>query len=79
MKKFLDMAFTDNVVDFLTPDYEDFERQKGIYLKNRTEDNYLDLTFAYAGLDAGLKDLLSRGVLTTEEFQHIRDRLREGL
>lgn len=66
-------------LSFLEPEYSEFTKQKEIYIKEKTNQNYVCLTLIYAGVDATLKDLLNRGILSSDEFYHIREKLKEGL
>ena len=48
-------------------------------MQNKTDDNYLELIFAYEIIDACLKSMLSDGYITLNEFQYIRAELKRGL
>lgn len=79
MKDFLGISVMDDIVNFLEPSLSPFLEKKAVYMGNRTDNNYLELTFAYAAIDADLKSLLNRNVLSITEFRHIREKLKEGL
>lgn len=64
---------------FLDNEYTDFMHTKNIYLKDRSDKNYLELTFAYTAMDSHLKELLSDGFLTLDEMYLIREKLKEGV
>lgn len=71
--------FNQKDLSFIDNEYNDFLHKKEKYLQNKTNDNYLELTFAYELIDAYLKSVLSDGYITLNELQYIRNELKEGL
>ena len=51
--------------------------KKEEYIRNRTNNNYFNLIFAYTQIDADLRSMLSDGYLSMDEFQYIRAELRK--
>lgn len=66
-------------LSFLDKEYDDFVKKKKKYLETRTTNDYLELTFVFAAIDASLKMQLSNGYLSLNELWDIRTSLREGL
>lgn len=66
-------------LSFLDEEYDDFMKKKEKYIETRTTNDYLELTFAFAPIDASLKMQLSNGYLSLNELWDIRASLREGL
>lgn len=79
MKKIFKIELNDDIYELLKPSYLEFNKRKQTYLNNKSDDNYIELTFAYASIDADLKDLLSRNLLSLQDFRHIKEKLKEEL
>lgn len=71
--------FTYKDLSFLDEEYDDFIKKKEKYIETRTTNDYLEITFVFAAIDASLKMQLSNGYLSLNELWNIRASLREGL
>ena len=71
--------FSQKDLSVIDNEYNEFLQKKRQYLQNKTNNNYLELVFAYELVDAYLKSILSDGYITLNELQYIRAELKEGL
>ena len=71
--------FSQKDLPVIDNEYNEFLQKKKQYLQNKTNNNYLELVFAYELVDAYLKSILSDGYITLNELQYIRAELKEGL
>ena len=71
--------FSQKDLSVIDNEYNEFLQKKKQYLQNKTNNNYLELIFAYELVDAYLKSILSDGYITLNELQYIRAELKEGL
>ena len=71
--------FSQKDLSVIDNEYNEFLQKKKQYLQNKTNNNYLELVFAYELVDAYLKSILSDGYITLNELQYIRAELKEGL
>lgn len=71
--------FNQKDLSLIDNEYNEFLHKKEKYLQDKTNDNYLELTFAYELVDAYLKSALSDGYITLNELQYIRNELKDGL
>ena len=77
--KHIKEIFSEKDLSLIDNEYNEFLQKKEQYLQNKTDDNYLELIFAYEIIDACLKSMLSDGYITLNEFQYIREELKRGL
>lgn len=77
--KHIKEIFSEKDLSLIDNEYNEFLQKKEQYLQNKTDDNYLELIFAYEIIDACLKSMLSDGYITLNEFQYIRAELKGGL
>ena len=77
--KHIKEIFSEKDLSLIDNEYNEFLQKKEQYLQNKTDDNYLELIFAYEIIDACLKSMLSDGYITSNEFQYIRAELKRGL
>lgn len=77
--KHITEIFNNKDISFLDKEYTEFIDKKEKYIESHTDESYFNLMFSYESLDAYLKSLLSDGYLSFNEFQHIRDKLKEGV
>ena len=77
--KHIKEIFSEKDLSLIDNEYNEFLQKKEQYLQNKTDDNYLELIFAYEIIDACLKSMLSDGYITLNEFQYIRAELNRGL
>ena len=77
--KHIKEIFSEKDLSLIDNEYNEFLQKKEQYLQNKTDDNYLELIFAYEIIDACLKSMLSDGYITLHEFQYIRAELKRGL
>lgn len=71
--------FSQKDLSVIDNEYNEFLQKKKQYLQNKTNNNYLELVFAYELVDAYLKSILSDGYITLNELQYLRAELKEGL
>ena len=77
--KHIKEIFSEKDLSLIDNEYNEFLQKKEQYLQNKTDDNYLELIFAYEIIDACLKSMLSDGYITLNEFQYIRAEPKRGL
>ena len=77
--KHIKEIFSEKDLSLIDNEYNEFLQKKEQYLQNKTDDNYLELIFAYALIAACRHSLFNDGYITLNEFQYIRAELKRGL